>query len=494
VPAAAAAPPARSEGLEALRRLLAEQAFSRAAGAPLVLGNRVELLLDARENYPAWQAAIEGARRSVHVEMYILRADAAGQAFADLLVRKAREGVRVRVLYDWLGALGKTPASFWARLRGAGVEVRCCNPPRLESPLAWIHRDHRKMIAVDGEVAFVSGLCIGQDWLGFPERGVPAWRDTGVAIRGPAVADVERAFAEVWASEGAPLPADEIPRREGLPPAGAQALRVIATSPETTRLLRLDLLWAAIARERLWLADAYFVGTPAYLGALRAAAKAGVDVRLLVPSASDVELLASFSRTQYRPLLESGVRVFEWRGPMMHAKSAVVDGHWSRVGSTNLNLASWLGNWELDICVDDTAFGAAMEQVYLVDLESSSEIVLEEGRRVHPSAEREPPARARRVAPGSAGRAAAAALELGGRVGAAMTRSALAPAEVRSLTLFAAALFGLAALAFLLPRLVAVPLGAAAAWLGVAFLARAARVRRAQARAPAPRGDADSLR
>jgi cardiolipin synthase len=179
---------------------------------------------------------------------------------------------------------------------------------------------------------------------------------------------------------------------------------------------------------------------------------------------------------------------------MMHAKSAVVDGHWSRVGSTNLNLASWLGNWELDICVDDTAFGAAMEQVYLADLESSSEIVLEEGRRVHPSAEREPPARARRVAPGSAGRAAAAALELGGRVGAAMTRSALAPAEVRSLTLFAAALFGLAALAFLLPRLVAVPLGAAAAWLGVAFLARAARVRRAQARAPAPRGDADSLR
>jgi cardiolipin synthase len=485
--------PPRSESLEALRRLLAEQAFSRAAGAPLVNGNRVDLLIDAAQNYPAWMEAIENARRSVHVEMYILRDDAAGRSFADLLLGKAREGVPVRLLYDWFGALGKTRARFWRRLRSGGVEVRCCNPPRLESPLAWTRRDHRKVIAVDGEVAFVSGLCIGQDWLGHPERDVPPWRDTGVAIRGPAVADVERAFAEVWATEGTPLPPDEIPRREDLAAAGDQALRVIATSPETTGLLRLDLLWAAIARQRLWLADAYFVGTPAYLGALRAAAQAGVDVRLLVPSASDIEALATFSRTQYRLLLESGVRVFEWDGPMMHAKTAVVDGHWARVGSTNLNMASWVGNWELDVCVDDSTFGALMDEAYLRDLERSTEIVLEQGKRVQRREEREPAARVRRVAPGSAGRAAAAALELGGRMGAAITQRALAPAEARSLSVFGLVLIGVALLALLVPRVVAVPVGVFAAWIGVALMVRARRLRR-RARATRSADDAAPLR
>ncbi len=468
----------RSEGLEALRRLLAEQAFSRTAGAPLVGGNRLDLLIDAGENYPAWRDAIAAARRSVHVEMYILRADAVGEALADLLARKAREGVSVRLLYDWFGALGKTPKRFWRRLVEAGVEVRCCNPPRLESPLGVLRRDHRKVIAVDGEVAFVSGLCIARDWLGAPDRGLPAWRDTGVGIRGPAVADVERAFADVWASQGVALPPDEIPRREDVPVAGEQALRVIATTPETTGILRLDLLWAAIARERLWIADAYFVATPAYLDALAAAARTGVDVRLLVPSASDIQLLATFSRTQYRLLLESGVRVYEWDGPMMHAKTAVVDGHWARVGSTNLNVASWIGNWELDVCVDDERFGEEMEQVYLADLESSTEITLEAGRRVLPAGDAEASPRARRVAPGSAQRAAAAALQLGGRVGAAITQRSLAPAEARSLTLFGGSLVGVALVAFFLPRVLAVPIGVVAAWLGVSLLARAQRVRR----------------
>jgi cardiolipin synthase len=420
--------------------------------------------------------------------MYIVRDDAAGRPFADLLVRKAREGVKVRLLYDWLGALGKTPARFWGRLREAGVEVRCWNAPRLDSPLAWTRRDHRKMISVDGEVAFVSGLCIGQDWLGHPARAVPPWRDTGVAIRGPAVADVERAFAEIWAGEGEPLPADDVPRREDVAAAGEQALRVIATSPETTGLLRLDLLWAAIARRRLWLADAYFVGTPAYLGALQGAARAGVDVRLLVPSASDIELLATFSRTQYRLLLESGVRVFEWDGPMMHAKTAVVDTQWARVGSTNLNMASWVGNWELDVCVDDAEFCERMEAAYRRDLERSTEIVLEQGRRVQPSSEREPAARVRRVAPGSAGRAAAAALELGGRMGAAITQRALAPAEARSLASIGLLMLVVTVLSVATPRVVSVPVGLFLGWIGVALLARSRRLRRQQRRVEASPG------
>lgn len=470
-------------------RLLADQAFSRAAGAPLVPGNRVELLLDARENYPAWREAISEAERSIHVEMYIFHEDETGHSFADLLARKAREGVRVRVLYDWLGALGKTRPRFWRSLRGAGVEVRAGNPPRLDDPLGWIHRDHRKVIVVDGEVAFVSGLCIGQDWAGWPERGIAPWRDTGMAIRGPAVADVARAFAETWAAAGDPIAADELPERSRIGPVGDQALRVIASSPATTGMLRLDLLWAAIARQRLWLTDAYFVGTWAYLDALGSAARAGVDVRLLVPSGSDIELVAMLSRTQYRPLLEAGVRVFEWRGPMIHAKTAVVDARWARVGSTNLNLASWLGNWELDVCVEDAGFAREMEESFLDDLDESTEIVLEHGVRARPS-EVLPPrprSRRRRIAPGSASRAAAAAVELGSVVGAAVAQRSLAHVESRSLALAGGILLALALVALVWPRVLAVPAGLVLAWIALSLLVRGWRS--SVRRDPATRGD-----
>ncbi len=139
-------------------RLLADQAFSRAAGAPLVAGNRVRLLRDAGENYPAWLDAINSAKRHVHFESYIIHEDREGHRFADALIAKAREGVHVRVLYDWLGAVGKTSRRFWQGLREAGVEVRCFNPPSLASPFGWITRDHRKMLTADGEVGFVTGL------------------------------------------------------------------------------------------------------------------------------------------------------------------------------------------------------------------------------------------------------------------------------------------------------------------------------------------------
>jgi len=194
-------------------RSLAEQVFSRAAGAPLVVGNRIRLLVDAEENYPAWIQSLESARRSIHLEMYILHEDAIGIQFADILMQKARNGVRVRVLYDWLGGLFKASGRFWKRLREAGVEVRCFNRPRWDSPLGWLSRDHRKVIVVDNSVAFVTGLCIGRMWAGYPERGIEPWRDTGVRISGPAVSDIEEAFSAVWAVTGAPLPPDEVPSR-----------------------------------------------------------------------------------------------------------------------------------------------------------------------------------------------------------------------------------------------------------------------------------------
>ena len=157
---------------EAIRRL-GDQLFSRTAGAPLVRGNAVRLLRDAAENYPAWLAAIRSARRSVHFENYIVHDDDVGQRFADAFLREGARGVPVRVIYDWFGSLGKASAGFWRRLREGGVDVRCYNPPRLDQPLGWIGRDHRKCLVVDGQVAFVTGLCVGRMWEGAPERGLP---------------------------------------------------------------------------------------------------------------------------------------------------------------------------------------------------------------------------------------------------------------------------------------------------------------------------------
>jgi cardiolipin synthase len=458
----------------AAARVLADQAFSRAAGAPLVHGNAVRLLKDGAENYPAWLEAIAGARESVHFECYIVHDDEVGHRFADALIARSRAGVRVRVIYDWMGAFGKTSKRFWRRLREGGVEVRCFNPPRLDEPLGWIARDHRKSIVVDARIAFVTGLCIGKHWEGWPERGLAAWRDTGVEIRGPAVADVAKAFAEAWAACGDPLPKDERtpspPRREG-----DIALRVVASATGTAGLYRLDPLVAAVARSTLWLTDAYYAGTPAYVQALAAAARDRVDVRLLVPGrGSDIAVVQTISRAGYRPLLEAGVRVFEWNGTMLHAKTAVADARWSRVGSTNLNPASWLGNWELDVVVEDEEFGRAMEAMYETDLANATEILLERRLKVRAIDARRTPRR--RGSGGSGTRAAAGALRIGNAIGSAIVaRHVTGPAERR---LFAqgATILGLVAIvAFLWPRMLAWPVGAISVWLCVALLVRAVR-------------------
>jgi cardiolipin synthase len=456
-------------------RLLAGQAFSRAAGAPLVAGNAVRLLRDAGENYPAWLSAIASARRSVCFETYIFHDDAVGERFARALEERARAGVAVRLVYDWMGALGNTSRRFWRRLREAGVDVRCYNPPRLDEPFGWLSRDHRKCVVADGELAFVTGLCVGQAWEGDASRGRPPWRDTGVEVRGPAVVDVLRAFADTWAACGPPLSADELPQAP-TEAAGEISLRVVATTHGTTGLFRLDQLVAALARRSLWLTDAYYAGMAAYVQALRAAARDGVDVRLLVPGrGSDIRLAQAISRAGYRVLLESGVRVFEWNGPMIHAKTAVADGRWARVGSTNLNLASWVGNRELDVVVEDEGFGRAMEEQYLRDLAGATEVVLSRRRFVRAAGGNE--VRRMRGTGGSAGRTAAGALRLGNALGAALSpRKLHGPAERRLLLPAGLGLVALAPIGVLWPQALAWPLAAFALWLGLALLVKAARV------------------
>jgi cardiolipin synthase len=458
----------------AFTQQLANQAFSRASGAPLRERNDVRILADARENYPAWLDAISAAQRTIHFEMYIVHEDEQGRTFADALVRKASEGVRVRLLYDWLGGFRKASRGFWDNLRAGGVDVRCFNPPRFEQPLAWVNRDHRKLIVVDGKVAFVTGLCIGEMWAGDPTRQQEPWRDTGVELRGPAVADVEAAFAEAWGAAGDPLPPDEV--ASGAEDAGDVAVRVVATVPNTAGLLRVDLLVAAIATRTLWLTDAYFAGSSTYVQSLRAAAEDGVDVRLLVPGASDLPLLSPISRAGFRPLLAAGVRVFEWNGPMLHAKTAVADGHWARVGSTNLNVASWVGNREIDVFIEDEGIARRMEAMYEADLSNATEVVLDVRNRVRapgaPQHRTRHPGRGGESR-GSSGRVVTGAARIGNTVTAAISnRRALEPVEARIALVAGGTLLALAALALIFPRGLAYPIAALAALLGFALVHR----------------------
>lgn len=458
-------------------RAVADQAFSRAAGAPLIEGNGVRLLIDAAENYPAWLAAIASARQYIHFESYIIHEDDAGREFADALVAKAQQGVRVRLIYDWMGALGHASGKFWRGLRAGGVEVRCYNPPHLDSPFGWLSRDHRKTLTVDGEVGYVTGLCVGRMWVGEPEKKIAPWRDTGVEIRGPAVTDIERAFAQVWALMGEPIPESELITTST--PAGDVGLRIVATVPATAGLFRLDQLIAALARERVWLTDAYYAGTTPYVQALRAAARDGVDVRLLVPNATDVPIIRPLSRAGYRPLLEAGVRVFEWNGTMVHAKTAVADGRWARVGSTNLNITSWLGNCEMDAVVENEDFARQMEEQYLRDLENATEVILDTRQRVRAPGEPRHPIPVTTSGGGSAGRAAAGALRIRNVVGAAFTsHRVLHPLEGRVVFGAGLLLLGFAVLFYFFPQVAAYPLIALLGWFGIALVYHSYKMRR----------------
>jgi cardiolipin synthase len=460
---------------------LLDRAFTRAAGAPLVDGNSVRLLKDAAGNYPAWLEAIHSAREKIYFENYFVCDDRAGREFAAALAERARSGVRVYLVHDWLGSLGRASGRFWRTLTDAGVQVRTFNPLRLTSPLDVLHRDHRKVLAVDGRIGFITGLCVGDMWVGDAARGIAPWRDTGVEVRGPALCDIERAFSHVWNAIGAPLEAHELVAREALPEVGNVSLRIVANEPGTTGIFRLDQLIAAAARRTLWLTDAYFAGVPPYVQALRAAAKDGVDVRLLVPGASDIPVLRPLSQAGFRPLLEAGIRVFEWKGPMLHAKTAVADGRWARVGSSNLNVASWVGNYELDAVVENEDFAAAMEEMYLADLEHSREIVLEPRRRrlMDRDATAREPAGGVLKPRGSASRAAAGALRIGRTVTAALSEQrVLARTDARLVGIAGVVLLAIAALGIVWPLALVVPLAIVLIWIGLVLVVRASALRR----------------
>jgi cardiolipin synthase A/B len=471
----------------------AERAMVRASDSVLIRGNSARLLVDGPAAFDAWLEAIAAARHWVHLENYIIRDDRTGRRFREALVERARAGVAVRVLYDWLGCWA-TPARFWAPMREAGAEVRSFAPPSVRDPLSMMRRDHRKVLTVDGSYASVAGMCIGDEWAGTPEEGIPPWRDTGVEMYGPVAAVVDRAFARSWDAAGPPLPLEEVPDPELVGRAGDVSVRVVEGEPGRSRIYRLSQFVAVGVERRLWITDPYFVTPPAMTESLAAAARDGVDVRIIVPAYNNWPIVGGFSRAGYRPLLEAGVRLFEWEGPMIHAKTAVADGIWSRVGSSNLNLASLLGNWELDVAILDRGVARQMEELFLRDMHYAVEVMLDRaatgwrGSRAlarRPVVEKPGEEDARDVAAAREARRRAPRGSRPGRfigrvarAGSVLARALVGPRLVGRedsgwITAIALALLALAVAGFLEPRLLAWPIAFLLFWLGLTSLFRA---------------------
>jgi len=377
-----------------------QRAFSRAAGSAITPGNRVDLLIDGPATYAAMYAQIDSAKRRIHLENYIIHDDACGREFADHLIERSRAGVVVRVLYDWVGSFG-TSRRFWHRLREAGIDVRAFGRIRLTDPLLIFARDHRKVLVVDGARAVTGGLCIGDEWLGDPAKSRLPWRDTAVALEGPAACELDSSFCRAWTFNGGRVPDDRLELDEPPAAAGDTEVRVVATEPGRERGYRTIDLLLGVSATKIWVTEAYLSAPQRMYQAFKDAARDGADVRLLLPGSSDLRAVRNLSRVGYRGLLRAGVRIWEWNGPMLHAKTMVADGRWVRIGSSNLNPSSLLANWEIDMFVYGETLARRMEHQFLSDLAQSSEVLLRArripsvmGRPVYPALARQAPTEA----------------------------------------------------------------------------------------------------
>lgn len=364
-------------------------------GGPLVIGNKATLLIDGPATYAAMMKAIQEAKDHINFEAYIFSEDETGRAFADLLLQKQSEGVQVNLIYDSVGCKD-VPPPFFQHLRDGGVRTLEFNPLNpLEARGKWllIERDHRKMLIVDGRVAFTGGVNISEvyskgsltRYLEGSSRGYlggnarAPWRDTHVQIEGPAVAEFQKLFLDTWAREKGP----ELPPRNYFPALkkeGNDLVRVVGSRPSknnpTTYLMYLSAI--AHAENFIHLTSSYFVPNNAMIKALREAAQRGVDVKIILPGTTDLGFIFFAGRSFYTPLLKAGVKLYERRGAVLHAKTAVIDGVWSTIGSTNLDLWSFMRNDEVNTVILGQDFAAEMEAMFTKDVENSNPVLLEE--------------------------------------------------------------------------------------------------------------------
>ena len=367
-------------------------------GSPLVVGNKVVLLQDGPATYQAMFAAIRAARDHIHMETYIIEDDEVGQKFADALIAKQAAGVEVILIYDSIGGSGAPPA-FFKRLTNGGVKVLEFNPVNpLSLKKGWSpnQRDHRKLLIVDGQTAFVGGVNISSVYSAgsfshaskHRPGGGPKWRDTHLQIDGPVVAEFQKLFLSTWEKQkGEPLPArNYFPKP---PVKGKEVVRAISSSPDEPFSLVYATLLSAIgsAETSVHLTNAYFVPDKQLMAALTDAAQRGVDVNLILPGETDSWLVFHAGRSYFARLLRAGVKIHARRDAMLHSKTALIDGVWSAVGSSNLDWRSFLHNEEVIAVVLGQEFGAQMKAMFDADL-AASELITLAGWKDRPLADR----------------------------------------------------------------------------------------------------------
>ena len=365
--------PANSSPYLASARALLE--LAALAGAPLRYGHLVRVLRDGALAFPAMLAAIRAARSSVCFENFILAADATGEDFARTLERAQARGTHVRVLYDPVGTLLVRGGSVAARLRPTGIEARPFRPLSPLAPWSWLrlrHRDHRKLLVCDERTAVIGGICIADHWAP-AERGGGGWRDTALLVRGPVVADLQQAFERMWRRARGPLALEANFGASG-DAKGDAAACVVGDRPGTGRVAAIYTWLADHAEESIELTDAYFVAPPIVTEALIRAAHRGVRVRLLVPGRNNHPVMGFAARRIYASLLDAGVEIYEWSGVMLHAKTAVVDGLVTLVGSSNLDPLSLRRNYELNLLVGDPGTGGRMRELFANDLRGATRV------------------------------------------------------------------------------------------------------------------------
>jgi cardiolipin synthase len=372
------------------RHLAVEEAI---VGSPLTTGNNVLLLQDGPSTYQEMYSSILAAQDNINMETYILGDDEVGQRFARALMEKQRQGVQVNLIRDSVGTLN-TPPEFFKQLADSGIQVLEFNPINpLQTRKQWElnQRDHRKLLIVDGRTAFLGGINISSVYSGGsfrtgsrskPVSGAessPEWRDTDLELKGPVVAEFQKLFIASWQGQkGAPLAArNYFPSPEK---AGRQVVRAIGSSPEEPYSLIYATLLSAIgsAETSVHLTNAYFAPDPQLLDTLEAAARRGVDVTLILPSQTDSWLVFQAGRGYYDRLLRAGVKIYERHGVILHSKTALIDGVWATVGSTNLDWRSFLHNYEVNAVVLGSDFGQQVQTMFDKDLAASDRITLEQ--------------------------------------------------------------------------------------------------------------------
>ncbi len=349
--------------------------------SPIFQGGKVTLLQNGEAFYSAMLKAIREAEDSVNFDVYIFEPDEIGRQFIDAFKERARAGVEVRLLLDGFGA-AKLKKRYREELRQAGVTVSRFRPPSLRNLVRFYRRSHRRAIVIDGKVGFTGGAAVSKKWKG-NVTNPHEWRDSMTRVTGPMVAGIQSAFATNWVY----CTGEVIAGPRFFPPvergSGPCALSVVSSPSDALQPIRL-LFWVSFinARRRLWICNSYFIPDQRLRDAVVDRARAGVDVRVLVPgNHTDAVPVQAAGRSYYEELLAAGVRIFEYQPSMMHAKTAVIDGVWSIVGSANLDERSMELNEENVLGIGDPDFARSIEEGVIADLARSREIQLEEWRK-----------------------------------------------------------------------------------------------------------------